>query len=587
MAKSTDPYGLTPLDFARKFIRVPDLKTKQIIPIPLHDEQVKVLRVLGEKTPDGLRRIRELLAHWFRQAGKTTILAIKVLWGLVCDPWHTDRLVTIGASDEEQGLRVFLAAKRMAARHPWLAKHITWYTKHAIYVSVDAQGHRSEHRIQVLAAGDIRGAAGMAPTLAIFDEVWTQETYDLIEPLTESPARLCPLTIYASYSGLRSQQRAGVPLTDLIVRGRAGDDPQLHYSYLGKAQWSLVPWVTPEWIARVRKQLGSVPARFARLIENRVAASDDAFITDEELNAAMVPGLTEPSSGQPGDLHTGGADLGLVRAWTAVTIGHVNADGVFLVDVLRHWKGSPGRPVSLDEVEGEIVALASRFPLSEGPRPGHPGDGGFRIDPWQGQLLGERLEQKHIPVVLLPITSQRVDQLVTRLKSLFAQRLIRFSADLIELREQLEGLSVVEGKGSLLRFKPDGSVGAARFTDLVFSLALAVEAAEGAIGRSTLPEMEHGVCNRAASVPGGLPACYLWNEAGGSYIPMGCPACANCKPHQYVQARHQQDSKGYFLRDFRWQVIRGHNTFTERQHSTTRTHEDYLAQRRVEEGLGM
>lgn len=566
-----------PLAFAETFIRVPDLQSKRIGRIPLHGGQVAVLRALGEHDGAGLRRIRELLLHWFRQSGKSTLDAILALYGLTADPFHTDRLVVLAATDEEQGLRVFHAARRMAARHPSLSGQIRFLSKEAVYVSDDGNGHRSEHLLRVLASGDVRGAHGLTPSLTIIDEVWTQDDYDLIEPLTQSPARVCPLTVYSSYSGLRSQQRPGVPLYDLLQRARAGDDASFHYSYMGKAQWFTVPWVTAEWIARLRRQLGAAPARFIRLVENRVAPADDAFVTDDELAAAMDPAWIEPTHGAPGTLYVGGADLGLMRAWSGVVVGHVDAGGVFVVDALRSWKASTGRPVSLEAVEAEILTLAARFPLA----PPRDGAGGFRMDPWQGALLAERLERHGVPVVLEPITAARVDQLVTRLKGAFSGRLLRFGGHLVELREQLEGLTVTEGKArGLLRFQADGkAAGPARFTDLVFALALAVEAAGTALGRDVLPLTS---CNREQS---GLPSgnCFLFAEAGdySAAIYSSDLCCQTCPGFRHVTDRWREDPHGCDLRRFRW-VHCGTSEYIERR----RESRGWSQLRRNEDGRG-
>ena len=65
---------------------------------------------------------------------------------------------------------------------------------------------------------DIRGLHGTNHTMAVFDELWGAETSDVLESLAVSPARNSPLTIYASYAGLLSQQRAGVPWFDIMQR---------------------------------------------------------------------------------------------------------------------------------------------------------------------------------------------------------------------------------------------------------------------------------------------------------------------------------------------------------------------------------
>jgi hypothetical protein len=549
-SSSTDPSRIGGiLDFAQ-LLRVPDPKTKRLGPLVLHPAQAKVLAALDLRDAEGLRLVRELLLHWFRQSGKTLADAIILLYGLTADPFHTDRLCVMAASDFEQGDRVFEQCRRLAQRSAALSG-IRFLGKHAIYTTIEREPRtggefKSEHRMIVIAGQDIRGAHGMTPSTTVVDEIWTAETYDLIEPLTHSPARACPLTVYSSYSGLRSQQHPGVPLYDLIERGKRGDDPTFLYSYLGAADWFTVPWVTPAWIERVRKQLGTAPSRFARLIENRVAAAEDAFITDAELADAMIT-MPQPERGTPGIVYKAGLDVGLRGAWTALMIGHADAQGRFILDVCEHWQGSPGKSVDLDAVERRIVELhqAFRFDLS--------------VDPWQAVHLGQRLERQRVNVVLAPVDAARVDRLTTSIKGLFVRRLIKFGAHLLPLREQLESMTVSESKSrGLLRFEAGGKSGAGSHTDLVFSMALAIEALEGSIGRMVFP-MAFNTCYRTASPPKfDIHQCFLFD---GNYIPPGLSdaACAACPGWLYVrqayQDHRQAGGEAIGLREFRKRYI--------------------------------
>ena len=527
--------------FTQLLVRVPSPKTKKLGPIALHAEQVAVLNT-GRIWAGWAASPSRAVIHWFRQSGKTLIDAILGLYGLTADVHHTDRLVVVAASDEQQGLRVLEQCRRIASRHPLLST-IKFFAKEARYTTVERNlstggSHKSEHRLIVLASGDIRGAHGLSPSLTIIDELWTQDDYDLIEPLTQSPARACPLTVYCSYSGLRSQQKAGVPLYDLVERGKRGDDASFCYSFLGgQSGWSVVPWATPQWVERVCRQLATAPSRFARLIEDRVAAADDAFIPDVELVAAIDPQLVEPSQGVPGTRYSAGLDIGLTGAWTGLVLGHADTAGRFVLDVLRSWQGKPGAPVDLDAVEREILSLAARFPLET-----------FRADPWQGVHLAQRLEKHGVPVHLAPVDAKRVDRLTTLIRQLFAQRLIKFSALLLPLREQLEGMTVRESKArGLLRFEGGGSTGAAQYSDLVFSLGLAAEGLEDAIGRSNLPEISTCIRSDAIQQP---VRCYLWVPDYSSYVPSD-PICRHCAAHPHLLARWRADSRGLDLRAYR------------------------------------
>ena len=123
------------------------------------------------------------------------------------------------------------------------------------------------------------------------------------------------MTLYASYAGLRSQRRTGNPLWDLTCRIKRGDDPGLFASILsGPEAWREVPWITEAWVDGMRRLYVTVPSKFQRLVCNEWATSESAFITTEELAAAIDhTATTEPLGGASGNRYTIGVDIGLTH----------------------------------------------------------------------------------------------------------------------------------------------------------------------------------------------------------------------------------------------------------------------------------
>lgn len=525
---------LSVYSFADRFIRIPD-GSGRLVPLTLHAEQRRVFDaydLIDEATK--LPWYFEILIAWPKKTGKTGTVGVFAGHELVCGR-EPDREIALCSSDLGQSVDVVLACIiRYCRRHPWLAKRIKIYKNVLIY-SETVVDHRTgarhvqEHVLRAIPVRDTRSMHGLNPSMTIFDEYWSQQTYEAVEALAASPARRISRTIYSTYAGLRSQARPGNPLWDVWQRGLSGDDPRLFASIVsGPDAWRIAPWISESFIAQQRRRFASVIAEYRRLFENTWASGDEgSFLSADEIASAVDVEAGEPERGDPGVAYDYGLDVGLTHDWSALAVTHPGADGRIVVDVIRYWRGTRQRPVSLSAVEAEIVSLAARFK----PR---------RViaDLWQAAMLAERLALAGIHnVSTKPITPGRLDSLATALKSTFSRRLIRipgaapWSAALVEQLECIVGQEM--SRREYVRFTSGAGEGAGRHDDLAIALSLCLEVQQGEIGRAVLPE-NFNECYRASDL--GRPVdCFVMGM--GNFIPPGNsdPSCAACPGWRFLR----------------------------------------------------
>jgi hypothetical protein len=156
---------------------------------------------------------------------------------------------------------------------------------------------------------------------------------------------------------------------------------------------NLSPLVTPQFLARQRGLL--LPAQYAREHENRWVDAADSFTTAVEVDAAMGRGWIEPIVGDPGVQYVQAWDIGYVHDPTVGVVGHLDADGVVIIDKIVTLQGSHDAPVQLATVEACIRDLAARFPCWR-----------IRIESWQGISAAQSLTALGLPVDLVTPTAK-------------------------------------------------------------------------------------------------------------------------------------------------------------------------------------
>ena len=534
-------HGLPFADFWRDFVRV-DTGGRLTRPTP-HREQARFLSASDTVEADGRRRYRESFLHWSKKTAKSFTSGAKAVHHLVADPFERqDRCIAIASFDEDQSRIIFGQAKQLVERHAWLTRRVRVLRTEMIFTERVRDGRTGgiftrEHVLRALPR-DLKGTHGEEWSLIIRDELWTEPDHAFSESLVISPTRPSGEILYLSYYAPRTMMRAGTPFFDVLTRAQAGDDPRLFYSFIGgrgdDAPQRVCPWVTEEWIAQQERILQASPSRFRRIILNEPAGADDGLITARELRESLVS-LPEPPHGEAGVIYWLACDLGVVLDWTCVLVGHLDTKSRLVLDVVRTWRGSHAAPVSLIEVQEEIVALHRRFRVESA-----------RVDQWQARQMVEQLQRQRVNASVVTMDGQTLDRLVTQLKSAFARRLVLIPERATDVIEQLESVVAVEAgrRRDLLKFQPGTTSGndATAHDDLAVTLALLLDMAWPNVGRIALPSAFRE-CFKSASDANFSPlACFLVGGEGANYIPPGNSdgSCAACPGWQWARPAYRE-----------------------------------------------
>lgn len=518
--------------FWSQFIRITSA-TGELVPPTPHREQARYLAWVDAALVAPPGTTRESLLHWGKKSAKSSTAAARALHHLVAQPDEPeDRLIGIASFDEEQSAIIFGLVRQFVARHQWLAENIKLLRNEAIFEEAvrdprTGGQYTRTHRLRVLAR-DARGTHGEPWSLVIRDELWSEPDHSMSEALIPSPTRRRAEVLYLSYSGLASQQKAGVPLFDLLTRAKAGDDG-LFYSYIGgtgdDASWRVCPWITEAWVEGQRRLFAASPSRFKRVVLNLpVTADGDTLLTPMEMAGITV--RTTPRLVGP---RLAGLDLGLTNDHAALVWGALDPDGIFVVEGTEIWTPPDEGRISLQAVEDRVVRLAREVTLAR-----------VCVDQWQAAQLVERLVRAGVPARMVGVEQTRLDKMVTTIKSAAASRTLQVPSTCVYLLEQLESVRTVETRTprrDLLKFAASGTgPSASAHDDAVVALGLCLIEVAPKLGRVALAEMPSG-CRLAFSRPGAGERCYL---AGGT-VPAEDPIChAHCEGHQSAVAAFER-----------------------------------------------
>jgi hypothetical protein len=510
--------------FMSTLVRVRDEATGELRAPVLHPEEVRIVEALDAIDPaTELRQFLTIVISWPRKAGKSFVSGSVAVYMLVFDRFATQREVLIQASTKDQGRSaVFLAAKRIVRGNPWLASRIAIWQDNMTFT--DEAG--VEHVMKVL-PNDPTSIHGLNGSCTIYDEAWIHPNWEHLEGTSPSPARQCPLTVWASYAGLKSQRHDGNPFFDTLTSAQRGDDPRVFLSHIsGREAARSVPWLTESWLMRLERQFAHVRSKFLRLGLNIWSTSDvGAFLTEEEIadaidrgrSATVTIGPTYPTARI-------GVDLGLVKDRTAIIASDVAPDGRLVVLHVEQIQGTRAHPVSLVDVEARIVALARRLGTTHA-----------ALDRWQSAQMAEGLRRRGLVVQAVTCDAAWLDRAATNLKRWFAQRHIRIPAH-PGLLEELEGLEAEElRRRDRVRFTATGS----NHDDACVALCLSAERFAGnlrpqdtAIGCAKLPEIQR--CRAADYLGRSDVDCPIANEGPSLH-----PGCRRCEMVQHVEPVYQ------------------------------------------------
>jgi hypothetical protein len=405
--------------------------------------------------PDGRLLYPELVYSCPTKSGKTTFAAIILLTiVLLYGGKHAEGY--IASNDYEQSVgRVFEACRRIAEASPLLRE---------ARITADRIVFPSTGATIAALTSNAASAAGCAPTIAVFDELWgftTERARRLFDELVHVPTRKvsCRLTVsYAGYSG-ESQL-----LEQLYNRGlqqplvgddlRAGDGMLCYWSHLPVAAWQ-----TPAWVEQMKRSLR--PAQYARMIENRWVAPAEASFVDVARWDACTTAVGPAPADKALPVYVGvdaSAKLD-ATAIAAVTYDRV-AKRCRLV-AHRLFVPTAGEAIDFAAVEEALLGLHRRFAVRV-----------ISYDPWAFVSSAQRLRMRGLPMCEVAQTPANLTSASAALYELIV------NGDLVVypdggLRAAIASATTVEGPRGMRIAKVTRN---ARI-DLAVALALAVHAA--------------------------------------------------------------------------------------------------------------
>ena len=304
-----------------------------------------------------------------RGHSKTTDLAVTAVWALA---FATRPLKGYCyAADRDQAGLLRQAMETIVRLNPWIGEILT---VEAHRVVCKAAGHPGEGGTLSIEASDVASSWGIIPDLIIADELthWEGDGSLWHSLLSSIAKRSNGLLVTISNSGFADSWQWG-------VRESARVDPDWIFSRLDGPQAS---WLTPARLAEQKRMLPLVA--YNRLWLNEWSSGGGDALTPADINACFIPELQPMTGKQPGWLFVAGADLGLTRDCSAVVVLAVPSGGTAGRIRLAHnrlWRPTLGRKIDLREVERHILELDALFGLEN-----------VAFDPWQAELLGQRLE---------------------------------------------------------------------------------------------------------------------------------------------------------------------------------------------------
>jgi hypothetical protein len=320
----------------------------------------------GRSTADAVMR-----AYLERPRGhsKTTDLAVTCCWALT---FSTRPLRGYAyAADKDQARLLRDAMSTVVRLNPWLGDILTVEAHRVVNAAASHPGKGGTLSIE---ASDVGSSYGILPDLIIADELthW-QGDGSLWHSLISSAAKRsnCLMVVISNAGFVDSWQWS--------VREAARTDPAWVFSRLDGPQAS---WITAERLAEQRRMLPAVA--YARLWENQWSTGGGDALTPTDIAAAFVADL-QPMTGREGRfLFVAGVDLGLTRDSSVVVVLAVpEGGGAGRIRLAAHrlWRPVAGKKIDLMEVERHLLDLDAKYGLEF-----------CAFDPWQAELLGQRLE---------------------------------------------------------------------------------------------------------------------------------------------------------------------------------------------------
>lgn len=275
---------------------------------------------------------------------KTADLVLACFYALISESAGGNQVYML-ANDEAQANDDLELAKKLRTANPLLAD-LTKVRKHVIERK-DNSGF-----IEVLPAQDAVGQHGKTYRLLAIDEIHGYRNWDLLEALALDPSRSDSQQWISSYASLH--HKPGVPLFDMMQRGKTGTDARMLFSWYGgdyttdadfatcapeqRANPSMVSWNNDGYLEQQRRRL---PAhKYRRLHLNLPGLPEGSAFQPEPVMDSIGRGVTTRSP-QRGISYCAFVDMSGGSSDDAVlAIGHTDANGCVVLDCLMN-QGAP------------------------------------------------------------------------------------------------------------------------------------------------------------------------------------------------------------------------------------------------------
>src|SRR5262249_27571826 len=252
-------------------------------PFVLYPEQETFLRLALTPDASGALRFRELVFSTPKKNGKTTFGAI-VMLVTVFGLGGPDAEGYCLASDEQQAQsRVYQWCRKIVRSSPSLRAACTVTATKITYLPTGAT--------MTALASDEKGAAGVEPTAAEFEELGTYDAERLprlFDEMIPIPTKKISIRLTTTHAGFSDSSPV---LQRLYERGLRGVQvqPDLYQSDGMLMFWTnrnCAPWITESWLRDAEQQLR--PAQYARMIRSEWVSSTSSFIDPAEWDACAV-----------------------------------------------------------------------------------------------------------------------------------------------------------------------------------------------------------------------------------------------------------------------------------------------------------
>jgi hypothetical protein len=220
-----------------------------------------------------------------------------------------------------------------------------------------------------------------------------------------------------------------------------------------------LPWLTPTDIT-ILQENAETPSEYERLHLNRWVSAEDRLASLEDIVACTKleeSAWTLPVPFRSGNRYVVGVDMATTRDNAVVTVAHLAADRRrVVVDDVRVWSPSPGRPVPHEEVEAFVLDRARAYRAT------------VVFDPAEFRGAAQRLAAK-VKVEQFTFSQQSVGKLALTLFNLLRAHEIALPVDDQALVDELAHVRLLHPGPGLWRVDHDPS----RHDDRAIALALA------------------------------------------------------------------------------------------------------------------